>query len=125
MIFITCNDAWNDHHPDTFGLLNVHQALGLYSTKRTPNMQCKVFLKSSDFEGGPYTGGVKAPSRNITDNGSQERRSYPPKQLPQRNQYNDNQNRSPENLGMNWGGSSSKQQHTRNGGGHHRFSPTR
>ncbi len=125
MIFITCNDGWNDHHPDAFELLNVHQALGLYSTKRNPNMQCKVFLKSSDFEGGPYTGGVQAPSRNITDNGSRERRSYPPKQLPQWSQDNDNQNKSPENLGMNWGGSSSKQQHARNGGGNRRFSPTR
>ncbi len=119
-------DGMNDHHPDAFGLLNVHQALGLYSTKRSSNMPCKVFLKNSDFEGGPYTGGVKAPSRNITGNGSQERRSsYPSKQPDQWNQYSDRQNRSPENAGMNWGGSNSKQQHIQNGGGHRRFGPSR
>ncbi len=89
-------------------------------------MKCKVFLKNSDFVGGPYNGGNLAPtggpSRNVSDDGSWERRPYPPKQVSQHH----NQNRSPENLEMNWSGRSSRQ-HTRGDGGggsvHRRTNP--
>ncbi len=93
-------------------------------------MKCKVFLKNSDFEGGPYTGGPEASSANAPDYGCREEREYPPKRMPtQRSQqYNGSRSRSPENLGMNRGGKNSRQYaHSggSSGGGGHRFSPDR